>query len=153
MSDEEDVERVFAPHARYAALRNPPGPRWHDPETGQEYWRRNVGVDDLLEAGARLDEPDAVRLASLVEIAPYQPSSGQWVAKISRRQLDVRRDDEDAVRFVTRKGYVESETFDEHAKAVEWVEIAVDAFEDAARRDAREWRRERRETDDGEREE
>lgn len=125
-----DTDRTFAPDARYGASDHS-GTRVHDTGTGQEHWSRPVGVDTLLDAGAEFEDPSTCRLASHVEITPYQPPSGRWAAKISRGQLDPQESEQGAVRFVSVSTAVETQVFDDREAAVEWVEESVQAFADA----------------------
>lgn len=140
-----ESERHFAPNARYAASNNP-GIRWFDPETEQEHFSRPIGVNDLLDAGASLNNPDGIKLVSRVEINPYQPPSERWQVEVVKTRLDVRKKN-GHVDFVTTQSFVKTEVFDDRDDAVVWAEEGVEAFRTAEQQDAIEWREARRQGD------
>lgn len=143
MPSDDDSDRMWAPTARYACLRNAPGIRWYDPRTEQEHLRNPVGVDDLLEEGASLSEPERFRLPDHVKIRPFQPPEPKWQVEIQYARLRVQADEERTVDFVTTTTAAASEVFEDREDAVAHACEAVDAFAEADVRDALEWREQR----------
>lgn len=118
------------PDARYAALSSGKPHRFYDPETGQEYWRNPVGVDDLFDAGASIDAPDEVKLPHYANINPGR--NGTWTAEISYTYLrpeDTK--DNGVVGFIGRKKAANRESFDTREEAVEWIESKCQVFAEA----------------------
>jgi hypothetical protein len=129
-------QRHFAADARYGA-NSVPGVRWHDPRTGQEDFAREVSVEDLRDAGATVEAPDATKLPARAYVGPYQPPEPRWLAEVSYARLDPRWDDGELVGVYTRRA-VESAVFDEREDAIAFVEERVDGYADAPQKDARE---------------
>lgn len=134
-------DRDFRPAARYAA-NDQPGIRWCDERTGQEQFSRPVGVDTLLDRGASIQEPDAVKLPHRAKIGPNMRTGG-WSASLARTQLDPHERD-GAVDFLGTKQYVRTRAFDDREEAVEWISGEFNAFASADVRDAAEWYEERK---------
>ncbi|KOX92702.1 hypothetical protein [Halorubrum tropicale] len=128
-------DRYFAPDARYGA-NSTPGVRWHDPRTGQEDFAREVSVEDLRDAGATVEDPDAVKLPARAYVGPYQPPEPEWIAEVSYARLDPKWDDDELVGVYTRRA-CESEVFDDRDDAVAFIAERIDGYDDAERRDAR----------------
>lgn len=139
---QNDDERDFYPDARYAA-NTVPGFRWYDDRTGQEQWSRPVGVDTLLDAGATIEDPAAVTIATRVKIGPNKARGG-WSVGISRERLDAVRKDGGVVRLVGTRTYAEARAFDDREDGVAWAESEVDAYADAEVKSAVEWSENRR---------
>lgn len=139
---QDDSERDFYPDARYAA-NSIPGVRWHDERTGQEQWSRPVGVDTLLDAGATIEDPAAVTIATRVKIGPNKANGG-WSVGISRERLDVAHEESGVVRLVGTRTYAETRAFDDREDGVAWAKSEADAYADAEVKDAVAWREARR---------
>lgn len=134
--------RELAPAARYAATETP-GVRWHDTETGQEHFALAVGVEDLLDVGATIGDPDDdTDLVSRVELKPNARTGG-WSVRINRIRLDqhVKRG---SVRFVGTQTYARTDVFDDREVAVEHAMEHCDEYALAEVRDAAAWCRGRR---------
>lgn len=121
---EEDRSRW--PTARYAALKHH-GQRFRDVRSGQEHWHRPVGVDDLLEAGASIENPDEVRIPHHVKIYPARDET--WAAQVSRTQIrpDDPKDD-GVMQFVGTQQCAETQTLDTRPAAVEWAKSQAEDY-------------------------